>query len=73
MKTLDEFDPCPAWESSSRGVRDASQAETCIALYLRDIGRAKLLTPQEEIELAGRIKKGDREARDQMIKSNLPD
>ena len=71
MKTLDEFDPCPAWKSPSRGARDAFQGDTNIALYLRDIGRAKLLTPQEEIELASRIKKGDREARDQMIKSNL--
>src|SRR5208283_2956889 len=71
MKTLDEFDPCPAWESPSRSARDTSQGGTCISLYLRDIGRAKLLTPQEEIQLAGRIKKGDREARDQMIKANL--
>lgn len=71
MKTLDEFDGSPGWESPSLGARDASPGDTSIALYLRDIGRAKLLTPQEEIELAGRIKKGDREARDQMIKSNL--
>jgi RNA polymerase primary sigma factor len=70
MKTLDEFDPCPASESPSRAAH-AFQGDTCIALYLRDIGRAKLLTPHEEAELAGRIKKGDREARDQMIKSNL--
>jgi RNA polymerase primary sigma factor len=71
MKTLDGFDPCPAWESPSRVARDTFQGETCISLYLRDIGRAKRLTPHEEIELAARIKKGDREARDQMIKSNL--
>jgi RNA polymerase primary sigma factor len=38
---------------------------------MRDIGRAKLLTHQEEIELADRVTKGDREARDQMIRSNL--
>ncbi len=31
----------------------------------------KLLTPQEEIELAARIKKGDKKAREQMIKANL--
>jgi RNA polymerase primary sigma factor len=42
-----------------------------MALYLREVGRVKLLTPQEEIELAARIKKGDREAREQMIKANL--
>lgn len=40
-------------------------------LYLREIGKVKLLTPQEEIALAGRIKCGDTSAREQMIKANL--
>lgn len=40
-------------------------------LYLREIGQVKLLTPQEEIVLARRIKRGDKDARDQMIKANL--
>ena len=71
MKTLDEFDGSRAWESQSRGTRDTSQGETSITLYLREIGPVKLLTPQEEIELAARIKKEDREAREQMIKANL--
>jgi RNA polymerase primary sigma factor len=71
MKTLDEFEPSFAWESPPRRSHETSQADTCIALYLRDIGRAKLLTPQEEVALAARIRKGDREARDHMIKSNL--
>src|ERR1035438_6695657 len=31
-------------------------------LYLREIGQVKLLTPQEEIELAARIKRGDKKA-----------
>ena len=46
-------------------------ADTAIKLYLREIGQVKLLTPQEEIELAARIKKGDKKAREQMIKANL--
>ncbi len=46
-------------------------ADTAIKLYLREIGQVKLLTPQEEIQLAARIKKGDKKAREQMIKANL--
>ena len=42
-----------------------------LQLYLREIGQVKLITPQEEIVLAKRIKKGDRKAREKMITSNL--
>src|SRR5918996_2641574 len=39
--------------------------------YLQAIGRIPRLTLQQEIELAGKIKKGDTEARERMINSNL--
>src|SRR6187455_3190792 len=42
-----------------------------IKIYLREIGKTDLLTPQQEVELADRIKKGDPEARAHMIKANL--
>jgi RNA polymerase primary sigma factor len=57
--------------SSGRQERSSYDGDTAIKLYLREIGQVKLLTPQEEIELAARIKKGDKKAREQMIKANL--
>ncbi len=51
--------------------RSSYDGDTAIKLYLREIGQVKLLTPNEEIELAARIKRGDKRAREQMIKANL--
>ena len=47
------------------------RCDPIITLYMREIGRVKLLTPLEEIKLAARIKNGDAKAREQMIKANL--
>ena len=57
--------------ASRDGSGPSYDGDTAIKLYLREIGQVKLLTPQEEIELAARIKKGDKKAREQMIKANL--
>src|SRR5262245_45482111 len=51
--------------------RGSYDGDTAIKLYLREIGQVKLLTPEEEVELAARIKRGDKKAREQMIKANL--
>jgi RNA polymerase primary sigma factor len=45
--------------------------DDAIKLYLRDIQKTKLLTADEEKELANRITDGDKSARDRMIESNL--
>ena len=42
-----------------------------LQLYLREIGQVALITPKEEIALARRIKRGDKAAREHMIKANL--
>jgi RNA polymerase primary sigma factor len=39
--------------------------------YLQEIGKVELLSPQEEIDLARRIKKGDQKALEKLTKANL--
>ena len=51
--------------------RGGYDGDTAIKLYLREIGQVQLLTPQEEIALAAKIKKGDKKSRELMIKANL--
>jgi len=48
-----------------------NKRDTGLERYLKEIGQIPLLTPEQEIELAGKIKKGDVAARERMILSNL--
>ncbi len=63
--------PRDADSAGENRYRSSYDGDTAIKLYLREIGQVKLLTPQEEIELAARIKRGDKKAREHMIKANL--
>ena len=42
-----------------------------IGLYLREISQVPLLSPQDEVKLAGQIKRGNKKAREKMITANL--
>ena len=46
-------------------------SDSSLSIYLREIAKTDLLTPEEEVKLAARIKRGDRKARAHMIKANL--
>jgi RNA polymerase primary sigma factor len=48
-----------------------SSEKSAFKIYLQEIGKTPLLTPDEEVELAARIRNGDEEARHKMIKANL--
>src|SRR5919199_1445174 len=49
----------------------AVQTTDALQLFLNEAGRYPLLTAQEEVELAKRIERGDKAAKDRMINSNL--
>jgi len=75
MPEIAAADPRP--KLAAQGVAPAEPAPSeslrgdTLQLYLREIGRVRLITPKEEIILARRIKRGDRQAREQMITANL--
>ena len=63
-------DDSPAPEVSS-SLDEKGRPLDATRLYLREIGNAKLLTAEEEVELSRLAQKGDEASRQRMIASNL--
>jgi RNA polymerase primary sigma factor len=56
---------------TSRSIEPTAEERTGIRQYLQQIGQIDLLKPEQEVQLARRIAKGDKQARDMMIRANL--
>ncbi|HEX6587525.1 MAG TPA: sigma-70 family RNA polymerase sigma factor [Longimicrobiales bacterium] len=54
-----------------RASRKASFEESSLDQYLKEISAYPLLTREQEVDLAGRIRKGEEEALDKLVRSNL--
>ena len=53
-------------------IKQVTNRETAsLDKYLQEIGKVQLLTPEEEVQLAIKIKLGDRDALERLTKANL--
>ena len=74
QRGIDLTDDCGRTETADSTYVNGNLAESttdALQLFLNEMGKYKLLTAEEEVELAKRIERGDKEAKDLMVNSNL--
>jgi RNA polymerase primary sigma factor len=83
IELVEDVDPAqasqPERDDGKRGKRRTKTAidlkpdmtTDSLQLFLKDIGKVRLLTAAEEVELAKRIERGDLAAKEKMVESNL--
>jgi RNA polymerase primary sigma factor len=68
IEQVEDLDPATARVSLDL---QADATTDSLQLFLKDIGRVRLLTAHEEVDLAKRIERGDLDAKQKMVESNL--
>jgi RNA polymerase primary sigma factor len=83
IELVEEIDPATAMSLNSERAPDTrarrktpvdlqpEMTTDALQLFLKDIGRVRLLTAQEEVGLSKRIERGDLAAKQKMVESNL--
>lgn len=69
--TGDEYDDAEDLEALNNTQYLDDISDDSVRLYLREIGKIPLLSADEEMELARRVLKGDKKAKDKMAEANM--
>jgi RNA polymerase primary sigma factor len=70
-KKIKTSSPTAGRGHSERSREPGAAAANALSLYLHEIGRYRLLTRAEEVQLAKRIEAGDGQAKERLINANL--
>ncbi|MBR2897899.1 MAG: sigma-70 family RNA polymerase sigma factor [Oscillospiraceae bacterium] len=68
---LEEIEQDEEEEEKNLAIPEETQTDDSVKMYLRDIGKISLLSPEEELEVAKRVREGDPAAKKRMIEANL--